>query len=303
MSRLNRAVSLGALTGLILLFHDPSAVAHGIAGNRVFPATLTIDDPAVSDELSLPTVQFLQDSDGASGTSYSFEYAKTITPYLGFSIESGWLQNAPGASGFDNIETTAKWMLLNNAEHEFIFSVGFSVEWGGTGSSKVVDSYTTLSPNLYFGKGFGDLPDSLALLRPFAITGQAGYGFPTQLTDPDTGESNPRVLTWGLSLQYSLPYLNQNVREMTGAPDFIKQLTPIVEASFATPVSNIGGGARQTTGTINPGVIWSSGAIQVGFEALIPLNAASGSHVGVIGQLHFFLDDIFPNGIGKPLFP
>ena len=297
------AVSLCVLTGLSLAVPHGAAHAHGIAGNRVFPATLTIDDPAVSDELSLPTIQWLRGGDGTETTGYSFEYAKTITPNFGFSIASGWNQNQPGASGFDNIETTLKYMLINNAEHEFIFSVGLSVEWGGTGNSRVADSATTIAPNLYFGKGLGDLPDSLALLRPFAVTGQVGLGFPTQLTDPITGESNARVLNWGLSLQYSLPYLNQNVREMTGAPDFIKHLTPIVEASFETPTSNIGDGPRQTTGTINPGVIWSNGAVQVGVEALIPINAASGRNVGVIGQLHFFLDDIFPNGIGRPLFP
>jgi hypothetical protein len=32
----------------------PSADAHGIAGNRYFPGTLTFDDPAVADELILP---------------------------------------------------------------------------------------------------------------------------------------------------------------------------------------------------------------------------------------------------------
>ena len=37
-------------------------------------------------------------------------------------------------------------------------------------------------------------------------------------------------------------------------------------------------------------------------EAMIPINKASGKHVGVIAQLHFFLDDIFPNSIGKPIF-
>ena len=31
----------------------PSADAHGIAGNRYFPGTLTFDDPAVVDELIL----------------------------------------------------------------------------------------------------------------------------------------------------------------------------------------------------------------------------------------------------------
>jgi hypothetical protein len=31
----------------------PSSEAHGIAGNRYFPGTLTFDDPAVADELIL----------------------------------------------------------------------------------------------------------------------------------------------------------------------------------------------------------------------------------------------------------
>lgn len=117
------------------------------------------------------------------------------------------------------------------------------------------------------------------------------------------GIAGDRVVTWGLSLQYSLPYLDQHVRAMTGAPDFIRQLTPIIEASFETPVSHIGDEPRRTTDTINPGLIWANGAVQVGVEALSPINAASGSHVGVIGQQHVFLDDIFPNTLGKPLFP
>jgi hypothetical protein len=37
----------------------PSAEAHGIAGNRYFPDTLTFDDPAVADELILPNFSSL----------------------------------------------------------------------------------------------------------------------------------------------------------------------------------------------------------------------------------------------------
>ena len=33
-----------------------SVSAHGLIGQRFFPATLAIDDPFVADELSLPTV-------------------------------------------------------------------------------------------------------------------------------------------------------------------------------------------------------------------------------------------------------
>ena len=75
----------------------------------------------------------------------------------------------------------------------------------------------------------------------------------------------------------------------------------MVEASFATPASNFSG-PQVTTGTINPGVIWSGQQIQFGVEAMIPVNRESGRGVGVIGQLHFYLDDIFPNTIGKLIF-
>jgi hypothetical protein len=87
-----------------------------------------------------------------------------------------------------------------------------------------------------------------------------------------------------------------------GLPDFINHLIPLVEASLQTPVSNTLASGTTTTGTINPGVIWVGNYFQVGVEALIPINRQSGSNVGVIAQLHLYLDDIEPNGIGKPLF-
>jgi len=35
---------------------------------------------------------------------------------------------------------------------------------------------------------------------------------------------------------------------------------------------------------------------------LIPINRQSGANIGVIAQLHYYLDDIDPRGIGRPLF-
>jgi hypothetical protein len=55
------------------------------------------------------------------------------------------------------------------------------------------------------------------------------------------------------------------------------------------------------TGTINPGVIWVGNYYQVGVEAIVPVNRASGTSIGAIAQLHLYLDDIFPRGIGRPL--
>jgi len=219
-----------------------------------------------------------------------------------------------GANGFQNLETTFKYRLFKNAEHEFILSAGLVIEWGGTGARDVgVESFNVYTPTIYFGKGFGDLPDSLNWARPFAITGQFGYAIPgvSQIStfgvDPDTGEQtvdtefNPRVLTWGASLQYSMPYLKSAVIDL-GLPDFINRLIPIVEASLQTPVSNTATSGTVTTGTINPGIIYVGNTFQFGIEAMIPVNRQSGTSVGIIGQLHFYLDDIFPNSLGRPIF-
>ena len=67
-----RALSRSFLAGgalLLPLAATSHAHAHGIAGNRVFPATIATDDPAASSEISLPTVNFFHtpaDDDGNS---------------------------------------------------------------------------------------------------------------------------------------------------------------------------------------------------------------------------------------------
>jgi hypothetical protein len=70
---------------------------------------------------------------------------------------------------------------------------------------------------------------------------------------------------------------------------------------FTTPVANNFGNSFITTGTIQPGVIWVGNYFQVGVEAIIPVNGQSGSNIGVVGQLHLYLDDMFPTTLGRPL--
>ena len=72
-----------------------------------------------------------------------------------------------------------------------------------------------------------------------------------------------------------------------------------MEFSYTTPVDH---GDHTTTGTVNPGFIWMCDLGQVGLEAILPINHATGSGVGVVAQIHLFLDDMFPATIGKPLF-
>ncbi len=293
--------------------------AHEIVGNRSFPATLAIDDPGVADELALPTVSAYKTGDNPSArqTDISGEFAKRITEDFGVSFGTTYSRiYAPGgpamtgASGFQNLETTFKYRAYKNAEHEFVMSAGLNIEWGGSGAQDVgAERGTSYTPTLYFGKGFGDLPSSLNFARPFAITGQLGYAIPATRSaasiDPDTGDTiiatNPNVLVWGASLQYSLPYLKSSVVDL-GLPDFFNHLIPIVEVSLRTPVANVADSGTVTTGTVNPGFIWVANSYQIGVEAMIPVNRQSGTSVGAIAQLHFFLDDIFPNSIGQPLF-
>ena len=59
---------------------------------------------------------------------------------------------------------------------------------------------------------------------------------------------------------------------------------------------------RKTTGTVNPGIIWAGKYFQLGLEAVVPINERTGKNVGIRGQVHFFLDDLFPTTIGRPLF-
>jgi hypothetical protein len=321
-SQLSRLLCAG-LPGLaVALVPLSRAAAHEIVGNRFFPATLGIDDPGVNDELSLPTVDSFNTGDfpPVRQRDISAEFSKRITEDFAISFGSTYTflgpmdPTAAGANGFQNLDTTFKYRVFKNAEHEFVMSVGLSIEWGGTGSANVgAEPFNTYVPNIYFGKGLGDLPDTLSWIRPVAITGQVGYAIPqrnfttTFGIDPDTGnqtvdtEFHPRVLNWGATIQYSMPYLKSSVVDL-GLPDFINHLIPLVEATMQTPVANTLTSGTLTTGTINPGVIWVGNTFQVGVEALIPINRQSGSNVGVIAQLHLYLDDIDPRGIGKPLF-
>lgn len=292
------------------------AAAHCFVGARFLPATLTIDDPCVADELSLPTIARFNTGDDPSAreTDVSFEFSKRITDTFGVSVGRTWthlgLPGMPDVSGFQNWETTFKHQFLTDPAHEFVMSAALVIEWGATGSPDVgAERFSTLTPTLYVGKGLGDLPDSAGWLRAFAVTGQVGYSIPTSSStvtvDPDSGllnfEFHPQFWVYGGSLQFSFPYLKSNVIDLE-LPDFINHLIPIVEAQFKTPAANNEGNPSIATGTVNPGVIWVGNYFQVGVEAIIPINRASGTGVGGIVQLHWYLDDIFPNSIGRPLF-
>jgi hypothetical protein len=304
---------------LLVLGSAGPVSAHGLAGKRFFPSTLATEDPFVSDELTLPNILHIKrratgDEPAARETEFSGEFSKRITPNFGFSLEGGLVhvdpQKGESVSGFENLEVGLKYQLFTSAEHEALFSLGLAWEVGGTGRKAIgAESFDVVTPGLFFGKGFGDLPDSVSLLKPLAVTGQVGLAIPTRsktrtikVEDGEVEveiEKNPNVVVWGFAIEYSLPYLTSYVRDY-GMPDFLRRLIPLVEFEFQTPIDRGQGG--RTTGTVNPGVIWAGKYFQVGVEAVVPINERTGKNVGIRGMLHFFLDDLFPNSIGRPIF-
>ncbi len=297
------------------------ASAHGLAGKRFFPATLVVDDPFVADELSLPSVSHVElpaskEQPHRRITDVSGEFSKRITPNLGFSLGGDWLyldkDGKQDHSGFGNLEVGLKYQFFKSDEHETILSAGLGMEIGGTGRTLVrAESFDVLKPAIFFGKGLGDLPDALAYLKPFAITGTVGGEIPSRRSSrkfrpgEEDGEIeiekelHPNFFTWGVAVEYSIPYLQSFVRDL-GLPKPLSQLIPLVEVEFKHPLDR--GQSDQFTGTVNPGIIWAGKYFQIAVEAIIPVNDRTGKNVGIRGQLHFFLDDLFPNSIGKPLF-
>ncbi|HEY2862302.1 MAG TPA: hypothetical protein VGK37_01605 [Casimicrobiaceae bacterium] len=291
-----------------------TVAAHGIAGKRFFPATLATDDPFVADELSLPTITSQKmpasgDEPATRETGVSVDVSKRVTDNLGIGFGATYkvLQPEGGDTqrGFDNLAASVKYKFYQSDEHETIFSAGVDWDIGGTGSKRVgAESFSTLTPALFFGKGFGDLPESMKFVRPLAVTGLVGVGVPTRsgtTSVNDEGEPSverhPHTLEWGFAVEYSLPYLQSFVQDVGLRAPF-NRLIPVVEFAMSTALDR---GASGTTGTVNPGVIWAGRYAQVAVEAVIPVNNRSGSRVGWVAQLHFFLDDLFPTTIGRPI--
>ncbi|MBG0808579.1 hypothetical protein IY145_04245 [Methylosinus sp. H3A] len=131
------------------------------------------------------------------------------------------------------------------------------------------------------------------------------------------------TFAYGASLQYSFSYLKKKLKVDLGVPDFVYELNPIVEVQFRTPLSGVRSTSippyygveinpnqrtfatsptsASTVGTINPGLIWMGDKMQIGAEAIIPINRQSGRAVGWMASIDFSLQRLFPDTLGKPL--
>jgi hypothetical protein len=281
-----------------MLMMRSAAEAHVVCGDRVFPTTLTMDDPGVSDEVSLPTVLLTPTPSGESN-DYGYEWDKTITEDLGFAFNGDYLTQrgpAENSSGWDNVTVTLKDQhpCIEHFEHEELtWSVGVIREFPGTGSVQLRDagaiaSVGSTAPTFYLGKGLGDLKDGY--LRPLALT------FEVSRALSDTPSMSPNSWDYAASLQYSMPYLQQHIKAIH-APQFVTRMTPIVEVAMSSPDSG------SPTTTISPGILYDANTWQLGAEAIIPGTFATrqAQHTGFLVQYHVFLDTFYKSWFGRPL--
>ena len=169
----------------------PSSEAHGIAGNRYFPGTLTFDDPAVADELILPNFWGLMHPNGNQkfvDNVFAGALTRLLTDKLGISVDSSWIQrnrtSFPQQAGFGLTSLSLKGQVLEDDPHEALVAASLSWGIGRLGDQAVGGGRpSALQPGVFFGKGLrrSRRPDGVAA----AIWRCGGrYG-------PESGMSSP----------------------------------------------------------------------------------------------------------------
>src|ERR1700687_2826827 len=316
------------IPGFLLLFATCSEVSAAYVGDRFFPSTLATTVPTPADFYNPPYFVKLPDTATTHEIDIPTTYSRLVTKdWSVFFTETFRIvdvANRGRLSGFDNLVIGTQYQLYTDAAHQFVFTVGGAAAIGGTGSSPVAASFSTLTPTVYIGKGFGDLTDSLAWLRPLTVSGTVAVAVPTASTSLGTIDSgradagaftslmtvpsgattlsetiNPKVLQLGFALEYSLVSNMYTGANRTGTR-YPEGWAPLVEFTTATPLN--GPLAGRTTGTVDPGFIWVNRFLQVAVEAIVPMDAHSGRDLGVRAQAHLYLPAIFPDFYGKPIF-
>jgi hypothetical protein len=273
-----------------------------VVGNRRFADQLVISEPFVEDELSLPSLLHIR-KPGAGGprsttTQIGAELKKRILSNLEASLTGAFDLLSPDrgsrTSGFENLDVGLKYQFLRNEPHEAVASIAVDWEVGGTGSRSIGrSSFGTVSGTVLGGKGFGDVPQRW--LKPLAVSAVVGVDIPTA----GRNEQHPDVLRWGGALQYSLLYLTAVIGDTTlWAP--LSHMIPLVELDLQTALNRRVSG--DTTGTVNPGVVWVAESAQIGIEAVVPVNERTGTNIGVRAFVRLSLEAVFGKSAGRPLF-
>jgi hypothetical protein len=278
------------------------------ASGRDFPKTLTLDEPGIDDELSFPTFSRVPDAvdDGAASFTQAdtaFEIDKRITTSLEVQLNGGYTvlsgRTVPDRHGWDDVQFTTKYVLLDRPQTETVFTVGLVHEFGRSGAVQAGASPDGATiPTLYLGQGMGsaDVPD---VLRALAVTGTLGFSVPDRAHDGAAEQAVP-TLQPSASVQYSFRYVAAALAR-AGLPAETANLVAVSEFTYGLPIAHARDAAPRR-GFAAPGLFYTGEGYQLAAEALLPLTRASGRGTGVIAQLNLSFARLGLGGIAGPLW-
>jgi hypothetical protein len=280
--------------------------AHGTVGDYTFIEPIVADDANPKNEFNIIRPQWTRTAEGYE-YSIGFSLEKVLIPApesysnglpgggrVSMEIESEWVVESPNEghkmTGFNNLELLPKWAFLTIPEHQLRLSLGAKFVLP-TGSPSIEEqNHTQLGPEFLWAKGFGqDLPTRgfLKYLRPFAVQGDVGY------TPALSGRTWHELFADNV-IEYSLPYLSNNVRDI-GLPWPLRNLYPYVEFNYDQLIDGPKGLTRPSV-WVTPGLAFLNYYIELSVATQLALNKSTvpDTHARVILLLDLFIDDIFP---------
>ena len=281
-----------------VMSHGSLAIAHGVVGDYVFLEPLITQDPTPANELDILQPSWVRSSD-ANTYSIAFSIEKVLyiddeyMPRISVGGGSNWSHVSPfvgaGKQGFDDLTLFGKYGFYYSLKHEFMLTIGAQLQLPTGDKDIEAQNHTSLGPLFLWEKGMGDLPN-LALLkyfRPFGVQSDFGYvpalgGHPSHHMFADT------------VIEYSLPYLSNNVRDI-GLKWPLRNLFLFNEINYDQFIT---GPSGQTFPTMlaTPGIAYVSYHFELALGTQFALNNASvpGTHAAVVGLLDIFYDSIIP---------
>jgi len=274
------------------------AWAHGVVGDYMFLEPLVAEDPTPANELNILQPGWIKTAE-ANHYSIGFSMEKILwldENYMPrFSIGGGtaWTHVSPhegaGLGGFDDLELFAKYSFYYSLDHEFLMSIGAQLllPAGDTGVEE--QSHTSLGPLFLWEKGFGDLPNKplIKFLRPFGIQSDFGYV-------PALGGHTSHLMFADAVLEYSLPYLSNNVHDI-GLKWPLRNLFLFNEINYGQLVS---GPSGETFPHLfaTPGIAYLGHDFEVALGTQLALNGATvaENHAAILGLIDIFFDSVVP---------
>ena len=280
-------------------------IALGIASTLPCVGTADADPPARSFVGNFigndATVENYLSVSGGVDRAQNFEslyLEKTISPTSSLSLFVGYQRleqegEDEALSGFSNLGLAYKQVLLALRPNEFVLTISPSLELP-VGDSKVSETHPRAGGDVLFQKGFGDLPDSLGMLQPFGIEGDAGW-------ESKVTGARDDLLNADLELEYSLGYLDANVAS-NSVPTLMRNLTPNLDFDYAQYLS-AHSNSSEPDFELTPAIAWLNDTFEVNLGAQIPLNRASQGtgRVAFVWLLGVSYDQLVP-ALGWNLF-